>query len=117
VKTINEELLFEVRGEKVMLASDVADFYECKLSKMMKVVKRSMICFSIDTFFQLTEEECSELQIAYSDRKTPYVFSLEGIYMLSSVLDTDVAIELSLYICETVASEPGRVFEMLEKIM
>ena len=88
-------MIYEIRGQKVMLDSDLARLYEIKTKNLNKAVKRNMERFPDIFMFQLTEDEYSSLrfQIGISKEKKggrrylPYAFSEHGVLMLSSVLN------------------------------
>ena len=102
-----EELIYEVRGVQVMLDSDLAKLYECNngTKDINKTVKRNMDRFPECFMFQLTDEEYDVLrfQIGTSNsrggrRYNPYVFTEQGVAMLSSVLHSKIAIKMSIQI-------------------
>jgi len=93
-----------------MIDSDLAELYEVDTRRLNEQVKRNIERFPDDFMFQLTEKEYSNLmsQIATSSlekhggrRKLPYVFTENGVYMLSAVLKSSVAIEVSIEIMRT----------------
>ncbi len=91
---VMQNLIHNIRGQKVMLDSDLAMLYGVLTKNLNKVVKRNVQRFPEDFMFQLTEEEYESLrfQIGTSKPKRggrrfmPYVFTEQGIAMLSSVL-------------------------------
>ncbi|MBQ6477455.1 MAG: ORF6N domain-containing protein [Bacilli bacterium] len=103
-------LIYEVRGKQVMLASDLAKLYECKngTKSINLAVSRNIDRFPSDFYFQLTSEEYNNLkfQIETSSlnnehggvRKLPYVFTEQGVAMLATVLKTEVASQMSISI-------------------
>ena len=102
-----ENMIYEIRGKQVMLDSDLAILYECKngTKDVNKAVKRNIKRFPTDFYFQLTKEECSRFQSGTLNIKRgqnikylPYVFTEQGVSMLSSVLHTDIAVEMSIKI-------------------
>lgn len=86
--------IYLIRGEKVMLDSDLAELYGVPTSALNQQVKRNADRFPDDFAFQLTQEEFEALisQIVTSNggrggrRKLPLVFTEQGVAMLSSVL-------------------------------
>ncbi len=99
----NRILLF--RGHKVMLDSDLAELYGVKSIRLREQVKRNRDRFPRDFMFQLSEEETEILvsQNAIPSKKhlggfLPYVFTQEGIAMLSSVLRSKRAIMVNIAI-------------------
>ena len=102
-------LIYEVRGKQVMLDSDLAFLYGCTngTKDINKAVKRNIERFPSNFYFQLTKEEFQNLkfQIGTSNikehggiRKLPYVFTEQGVAMLSSVLRTKNAAKVSVNI-------------------
>ena len=105
--TIIENMIYEIRGKQVMLDSDLAKLYECTngTKDINKAVKRNIERFPENFTFQLTTEEYNTLryQIGTSKvkggrRYNPYVFTEQGIAMLSSVLHSEQAIQMSIRI-------------------
>lgn len=93
-----ENLIFQVRGQQVMLDCDLAKFYNVETKRLNESVKRNINRFPLNFCFQLTEDEYVNLrsQISTSNNNTrggrrylPYVFTEQGIAMLSSVLKSD----------------------------
>ena len=102
-------LIYEVRGVEVMLDSDLAILYGCAngTKTINQAVKRNIERFPSNFYFQLTKEEYQNLksQIGTSNdnfyggiRKLPYVFTEQGVAMLSSVLKTNNAAKISVNI-------------------
>ncbi len=96
--------IYEIRGQKVMLDSDLAELYQVETRRLNEQVKRNASRFPDDFMFQLTEEEWENLksQNATSSwggrRKLPYAFTEHGVLMLSSVLNSDRAITVNIHI-------------------
>lgn len=96
--------IFLCRGQKVMIDYDLAELYGVETRRLNEQVKRNLKRFPEDFMFQLTKEEFEHLksQIATSSwggrRKTPFVFTENGVSMLSSVLNSDRAIEVNIQI-------------------
>ena len=103
-----ENLIYEIRGKQVMLDSDLARLYECKNGTKVinQAVKRHINRFPERFMFQLTEEEYNLLrsQVVTANnnmsRNLPYVFTEQGVAMLSAVLRTPVAEEVSIKIMD-----------------
>jgi len=99
-----DNLIIEIRGQKVILDSDLAALYEVETKRLNEQVKRNIERFPEDFMFQLTNEEVTILksQIATSRwggrRTRPYVFTEHGAIMAASVLNTPKAVEMSVYI-------------------
>ena len=100
-----ENLIYEIRGKQVMLDSDLARLYNIMTGNLNKAVKRNIERFPEDFMFQLTKEEYDALIFQFGisksrggNRKIPYVFTEQGVSMLSSVLKTDIAAKISVNI-------------------
>ncbi len=102
-----ENLIYEVRGKQVMLDRDLARLYECAngTKDINKAVKRNIDRFPEGFMFQLTEEEFNILRFQSGTSKVqggrrykPYVFTEQGVAMLSSVLHSKTAIQVSIKI-------------------
>jgi len=99
--------IYEIRGQKVMLDRDLAAMYEVSTSRLNEAVKRNISRFPSDFMFQITKKELEFLisQNAISKstgrggiRKMPYAFTEQGVAMLSSVLNSEKAIEVNIAI-------------------
>jgi len=101
-----QKLIYEIRGKKVMFDSDLADLYGVELRTLNQAVKRNTGRFPSDFMFQLTDKEWDSLrsQIVISKnnrggrRYAPYVFTEQGVSMLSSVINSERAIEVNINI-------------------
>ena len=103
-----ESLIHTVRGYPVMLDSDLAKLYGVDTKVLNQAVKRNITRFPEDFMFQLNKEEFQSLrsQFVTSNRKgsrggvryMPYVFTENGVAMLSSVLKSEKAIEVNIRI-------------------
>ena len=100
-----EPLIRLVRGQQVILDSDLAMLYGVETKRLKEQVNRNMSRFPDDFMFKLTMEEYGSLrsQFATSNKRggtryMPYAFTESGIAMLSSVLHSDVAIEVNIRI-------------------
>lgn len=93
-----------IRGTKVMLDFDLAEMYGVETKRLNEQVKRNLKRFPKDFMFTLTKREWENLrsQIATSSwggrRNLPLAFTEQGVAMLSSVLNSDVAIEVNIRI-------------------
>ena len=105
-----ESLIYEIRGQKVMLDRDLAKLYGVETKVLNQAVKRNIKRFPEDFMFQLSHEEFTDLmsQIVTSSwggiRKLPYVFTEQGVAMLSGLLNSDIAIEVNIRIMRTFAA-------------
>ena len=101
---IVQNLIYEIRGQKVMLDSDLAKLYQVETKVLNQAVRRNIKRFPEDFMFQLENKEFANLksQIVTSSwggrRTPPLAFTEEGIAMLSSVLHSDVAIAANISI-------------------
>ena len=96
--------IYLVRGKKVMLDRDLAELYDVETGQLNQAVKRNIERFPEIFMFQLTsvEFEILKSQIVTSSwggtRKIPYVFTEQGVAMLSSVLRSKKAIQVNIQI-------------------
>ena len=111
-----EDLIYEIRGKQVMLDSDLAMLYGCKngTKSLNLAVKRHINRFPERFMFQLTKEEYSSIYSRFqfetlnknnqkqglNIKYLPYVFTEQGVAMLSAILKTDVAEEISIKIMD-----------------
>ena len=106
-----EPLIKIIRGQQVMLDRDLATLYGVETKRLNEQVKRNIKRFPEDFMFQLTKEECLRSQIATLNegrgqhlKYMPYVFTENGVAMLSSVLRSDTAIEVNIRIMRAFVS-------------
>jgi len=101
-----QNLIYEIRGHKVMLDSDLAKLYGVLTKNLNKAVKRNIERFPKDFMFQLTKDEYQNLRFQIGTSKTehggrrfmPYAFTEQGVAMLSSVLQSSQAIAVNIQI-------------------
>lgn len=101
-----ERAIIVQRGEKVMLDSDLAELYDVETKELLRAVRRNLQRFPKDFAYQLTGKEFASLrrQIGTSNvgrggrRTAPWVFTEQGIAMLSSVLHSERAIDVNIAI-------------------
>ena len=101
-----EKLIYLIHGHKVMLDTDLAELYDVETRILVRNVKRNIDRFPKDFMFQLTkkEDEILRSQIGISKqgrggrRYAPYVFTEQGVAMLSSVLNSKRAIQVNVEI-------------------
>ncbi|MES2216606.1 MAG: ORF6N domain-containing protein [Patescibacteria group bacterium] len=104
-KIVNNILL--IRGKKVMLDSDLAELYGIPVKVLIQAIKRNKARFPEHFMFQLNDQEFVNLrsQIVTSSwggrRYAPYAFTEHGVIMLSSVLKSQRAIEISVLVVDT----------------
>ena len=126
-------MIYSIRGKQVMLDSDVANLYNYATKDINKTVKRNLKRFPEDFCFQLTEDELKNLrfQIGTSSLKNenyggrrylPYVFTEQGVAMLSGLLRNDTAVQVSINIINAFVimrhflKENGQIFERLTSV-
>ena len=99
-----ESLIYEIRGHKVMLDRDLAKLYGVTTGNLNKAVKRNIERFPERYMFQLNSEEYLKFQNGISSwggtRSLPYAFTEQGVAMLSSVLHSPTAIQISINIID-----------------
>ncbi len=107
--------ILHIRGCRVMLDSDLAELYDVPTKSLNLRVRRNLMRFPDDFMFQLTREEFDNLrfQIETSSwggtRYLPYAFTEQGVAMLSSVLNSEVAINVNIRII--------RVFTKMQEVV
>lgn len=115
--SINENaiknLIYVIRGQQVMLDSNLAMLYQVETKVLNQAVKRNILRFPETFRFQMDKDEYTNLKSQFvtssledennygGRRKLPYVFTEQGIAMLSAVLRSDVAIQVSIRIMNT----------------
>ncbi len=97
--------IYEIRGQKVILDFDLAELYGSETKRLKEAVRRNLKRFPCDFMFELTKEEFESLrsQIASSNKRggtryMPFAFTEQGVAMLSSVLNSEAAIEINISI-------------------
>jgi phage regulator Rha-like protein len=107
-----------IRGQRVMLDKDLAEMYGVQTSVLNQAVKRNILRFPDDFMFQLNQSEFESLisQFVISKntgrggtRKLPYAFTEQGVAMLSSVLNSETAIQVNIQII--------RVFTKMKQVL
>ena len=99
-----ERYILLIRGEKVILDSDLATLYEVETKVLTQAVRRNIARFPADFMFQLTKEEFDHLRSqsvtsSWGGRRyPPYAFTEQGVAMLSGVLNSDRAIKVNIEI-------------------
>ncbi|MDD4974626.1 MAG: ORF6N domain-containing protein [Bacteriovorax sp.] len=104
-----EAMIYTVRGQRVMLDSDLAKLYGVETKRLNEQVRRNLDRFPLDFMFKLTSEEFEVLksQIATSKtgsggkQKQPLVFTENGVAMLSGILNSKQAIQVNIAIMRT----------------
>ena len=105
------DIIYTIRGKQVMLDSDLAILYQVETRVFNQAVKRNSNRFPERFRFQLIEEEYKNLRSQFvtssgenthgGRRYMPYVFTKQGIAMLSAVLKSDIAVDVSIKIMDT----------------
>jgi len=96
--------IYEIRGQRVMLDFDLAELYQVETRVLNQSVKRNLKRFPPDFMFQLTPEEWIILKSQFvisswgGIRKMPYVFTEQGLAMLSGILNSEIAIGVNISI-------------------
>lgn len=127
-----KNLIYTIRGKQVMLDSDVANIYHCETKYVNRVVKRNIERFPEEFCFQLNENEFESLRCQFvtlnengrgRHRKyIPYVFTEQGIAMLSALLKSDIAVSVSVNIMKAFIEMRkflminGQIFERLTSV-
>ena len=101
---IIQNKIHEIRGCKVMLDFDLAEMYGTETKYLKRSVKNNIKRFPSDFMFELTKEEFDSLRCNFSTSKRggarylPFAFTKLGVSMLSTVLNSDIAIEINISI-------------------
>ncbi len=101
-----ERRIYLIRGMKVIIDSDLAELYQVLTKNLNLAVRRNLDRFPEDFMFRLTKDEavCLRLQSATSNtsrggrRYLPYAFTEHGVAMLSAVLKSERAVQMSIFI-------------------
>lgn len=101
-----ERMIYIIRGQKVMLDSDLAELYQVETKQLNRQVRRNILRFPNDFMFQLTPEEYEVLKCQNGTSKTgsggkqklPLVFAENGVAMLSGILNSERAILVNIAI-------------------
>lgn len=107
---IIQSKIYEVRGQKVMFDFDLAEMYGTETKYLKRSVKSNIKRFPVDFMFEVAKDEWDSLRCSFSTLNSgrgrhpkymPYVFTELGVSMLSSVLNSDTAIEVNISIMRT----------------
>ena len=107
--SVSEETIVEkiyiIRGQKVMLDRDLAEMYGVEVKRLNQAVKRNSSRFPEDFMFRLTSEENNllrsqivTLEKGKYSKYSPFAFTEQGVAMLSSVLNSEIAIQVNIQI-------------------
>lgn len=125
-----ERRIHIVRGQRVMLDSDLAELYGVPTKRLNEQVQRNAERFPEDFAFQLTPQEVVDLKSQFATSNTgrggrrylPWAFTEHGIAMLSGVLNSPLAIQMNLQIIRTfvrlrrLLSTPGELVSQLQQL-
>ena len=129
-----KNLIYTIRGKQVMLDSDLAMLFNTETRAINQAVKRNIGRFPDEFGFQLLDEEFENLRSQFvilnlkvnngrvTRKYNPYVFTEEGIIMLSSLLRSEIAIKVSIKIVETFVemrrflNNNGHIFQEINNI-
>ena len=105
---IIQDKIYEIRGQKVMLDFDLAELYGTETKYLKRSVKNNLKRFPSDFMFELTKEEFDSLRCRNctsnqrgGNRYMPFAFTELGVAMLSSILNSEIAIEVNMGIMRT----------------
>ena len=104
-----QELILEIRGQKIIIDSDVAEVYTVETRDINKAVKNNQDKFPAGYIFKLTKDELDVLRGKFSTTKLsktrtlPKAFTEKGLYMLATILKSKTATQTTLAIIETFA--------------
>ena len=121
--------IYEIRGQRVMLDFDLAQMYGTETKVLKQAVKRNIKRFPTDFMFEVTRDELSRCQIGTLNKSRgsnikylPFAFTELGIAMLSSVLNSETAIEINIGIMrafvairQLIANPPPDKHSLLQK--
>jgi len=116
-----ENMIYSIRGQRVMLDMDLAELYGVETKALKKAVRRNIARFPEDFMFELSKEELSDWRSQFGTsnstemglRYAPLAFTEQGVAMLSSVLRSDKAIQINISIMRIFTKL--RSFLLLEK--
>lgn len=118
-------MIMTIRGQKVILAQDLARLFGVETKRLNEQVKRNIDRFPEDFMFQLKEQEVRRIAVANCDRNfkmmrtLPYVFTEHGAVMAANVLNSPQAIKMSIYIVRAFVAMrqmSGHLQELADKL-
>lgn len=112
-----EQCILLIRGQKVILDSDLALLYGVEVRRLNQQVRRNMERFPEDFMFQLTDAEAERLRLQFATSKKgrggrrylPYVFTEHGAIMAASVLNTPQAVKVSVFVVRAFVKLRGAI--------
>ena len=103
-----QKRIFLLRGQKVMLSTDLAELYDVEVRALIQAVKRNLGRFPSDFMFQLTREEAEQLRRSRSQpvilkrgrniKYLPYAFTEHGAIMAANILNSPRAVQMSVLV-------------------
>lgn len=103
-----ENMIYDIRGQQVMLDSDLAILYQVETKRINEAVNRNKNKFPNRFSFKLTDDELKYLRshfatanISIKSRINPTVFTEQGVYMLATILKSEIAAEVTIAIMDT----------------
>ena len=121
IKTNYESLIYDFRGYKVMLDFDLATLYDIETRVLKQAVRRNIKRFPTDFMFELTIKEYQYLRSQFVTLKRgqhskylPFAFTEHGVSMLSSILNSDKAIQINIEIMRAFSKYRALLFESRE---
>ena len=96
--------ILEIRGKKVILDFELAKMYQTETKRLKESVRRNLRRFPADFMFELTAEEWGNLRTQFATsswggkRYLPFAFTEQGVAMLSSILNSEIAIDVNIAI-------------------
>ncbi len=100
-----EQIILEIRGQKVIIDSDIATIYGTSTKRLNEQVRRNKARFPIEFMFQLTKDEkeevvanCDHLSNLKFSPHLPFVFTEHGALMAAAILNTDRSVQVSLFV-------------------
>ena len=120
--------IFTIRGMQVMLDSDLAEFFGVKTKRLNEQVRRNILRFPEEFCFELSKEEkhkvvanCDHLQNLKYSPHLPYVFTEQGVAMASALINSDIAVMMSIKIMKAFVamryfiSQNGNLFKRIDR--
>lgn len=121
-----EEKIITLRGRKVLLDFELANLYGVSTKSLVQAVKRNIIRFPADFMFQLNDSEFMYLRSQFVTAKlekrryAPYAFTELGVAMLSSVLNSTIAIQINIAIMRVfviIIEKESNLTMLLDKVI
>ena len=115
-----ENRILLVRGEKILIDADLAEFYGVTTKRLNEQVKRNSARFPEDFIFQLNTDEksqvvanCDHLEKLKYSRSLPYAFTEHGAIMVASILNSPMAVETSIFVVRAFIKLREMIAELL----